>query len=86
MDGRKGLACGFGCIGGGGKAEHACEQVRHRRGPVAVQLVAVTFLVEKDPGVTVFGMEQIDQRAHRLCQQGETRLDETIENFHGAVV
>jgi hypothetical protein len=29
-----------------------------------MQLVAETFLVVKNPGVPVFSVEQIDQRAH----------------------
>jgi hypothetical protein len=58
------LAGRFGCIFRRCEAKHTREQVGHRRVPIAVQLVAVTFLVVKNPGVPVLSVEQIDQRAH----------------------
>lgn len=82
VDGVESLSSGFGSVRRRWIAGHAREQVGHRRVLIALQLVAVTLLVEKDPCVTVFGVKQVDQRAHRSCQQVESGLDGVIENVH----
>lgn len=62
---------------------HARKQVGYGCGLIGTEFVAVSLLLEKDAGVAVFSIEQIDQRSLRLGYVHEGRRSREQDKTDG---